>query len=364
MTPPSWLRFFRRTFPSANMALVLGRGARRPILFDSGFGADLDETERLLHEAGVPPGRLALLVNSHYHCDHAGGNGGLQARFGLPVGAHRWEADLVNRRNREACTAEWLDQPVEPYRVDRPLSDGDELDDGGVTLQVIHTPGHTAGHISLWAPEERVLLCGDAVHGDDVAWLNPFREGVSAPRQALESLDRLAGLRPRWACSGHGPAIADPLAAIDAARRRYESWLASPEKAAWHACKRIFAYALMLRDGLPEAELPGYLLACPWFADYSRHVFGVEPADFVAPLLAEMLRSRAAGWRGGRLVPLAPYTPPPKGWPSGPTRPRDWPAPTGTMPMSSGISHRRSDSAPAGSRSARPAPGRPGDAPG
>src|SRR3712207_1346562 len=93
MTPPSWLRFFRRTFPSANMVLVLGRGAERPILFDSGFGADLDETERLLREAGVPPERLALLVNSHYHCDHAGGNGGLQARHGLPVAAHRWEAE-------------------------------------------------------------------------------------------------------------------------------------------------------------------------------------------------------------------------------------------------------------------------------
>src|SRR3712207_7550549 len=47
----------------------------------------------------------------------------------------------------------------------------------------------------------------------------------------------LASLRPRWACSGHGPAIADPLAAIDAARRRYEGWLNAPEKAAWHAYK-------------------------------------------------------------------------------------------------------------------------------
>ena len=113
-------------------------------------------------------------------------------------------------------------------------------------------------------------------------------------------------------------------ATIQGARQRYTKWPDEPRKAHWHDCKRIFAYALMLSDGLPEDELPGYLLACPWFANYSRHAFGVEPADFVAPLLAEMLRSRAAGWRDGRLVPLAPYHPPPHGWPPGPARPRDW----------------------------------------
>jgi glyoxylase-like metal-dependent hydrolase (beta-lactamase superfamily II) len=43
-------------------------------------------------------------------------------------------------------------------------------------LQVIHTPGHTLGHISLYAPDEQILILGDAVHGDDVAWINPFRE--------------------------------------------------------------------------------------------------------------------------------------------------------------------------------------------
>lgn len=74
----------------------------------------------------------------------------------------------------------------------------------------------------------------------------------------------------------------------------------------------------MLRDGLDEAEVTDYLLGCPWFQDYGRHSFGVEPEDFVEPLLAEMLRSEAARWRDGRLVVLAPYNAPPADWPSGP----------------------------------------------
>jgi len=122
--------------------MVLIRG-EHPILVDTGFGGNLPETENLLRGAGVPPEELALIVNTHYHCDHVGGKSGLQRRYGTPIAAHRWDADLINRRDREVCSAEWLDQPVEPYRVDRPLSGGDEIETGSVSLQVLHTPGHT-----------------------------------------------------------------------------------------------------------------------------------------------------------------------------------------------------------------------------
>ncbi len=320
--PADPIVFFERPYPSANTVLVRGEN---PILMDTGYGSDLRETEELLRRSGSPPETLSLVVNSHYHCDHAGGNSGLQWAYGIPVAAHRWEAELVNRRDREACGVEWLDQPIEPYRVDRPLSDGDELDAGPVVLQVIETPGHTLGHISLYATEEETLLLGDAVHGDDVAWLNPFREGVGATQRALESLDRLSTLRVRQAFSGHGAEIPDLAAAIDGGRRRYEKWLEEPEKAYWHACKRIFGYALMIYGGLDAEEVSPYLLRCPWFGDYARHGFGTEPEAFVEPLVAEMLRSKAAGWRDGRLAALPPHIRPSPGWPSGPMRPSGWP---------------------------------------
>src|SRR5690242_12907257 len=106
MPPPSWLTFFERPFPSANMALVRGE---RPVLVDTGYGGDLAGTERLLRAAGCGPERLSLIVNTHYHSDHVGGNHGLQRRHAIPIAAHRWEADLVNGRDREACGAAWLD---------------------------------------------------------------------------------------------------------------------------------------------------------------------------------------------------------------------------------------------------------------
>ena len=130
------------------------------------------------------------MVNTHYHSDHVGGNAGLQGTYGVPVAAHRWEAEVVNRRDPEACSAEWLDQPVEPYWVDLSLSEGDEIDAGNVRLRVLHTPGYTLGYISLWEPKERVLILGDAAHADDVGWINPYREGTGAIERAAESVGR------------------------------------------------------------------------------------------------------------------------------------------------------------------------------
>ena len=322
MDVPDWLCFFERRFPSANMALVLGE---RPLLFDSGFGCDIDETVQLLTADGTPPDQLALVVNSHYHSDHVGGNAYLQARYGLPIAAHILDAAAVNRRDREVGAADWLGQPIEPYVVNRALHDGDVLDTGSVVLHVLHMPGHTRGQIALYAPEEQVLLCGDAVHGDDVAWIAPFHEGAAALDRAIESLERLARLPVRWAFSGHGKTITDPAAAFVRALARYETWRNAPEKLAWHACKRILAYALMLTDGLVVQEVAPYLLQCRWFQDYAESVFHSAPDDFAPRPVDEMVRSGAARWQGKRLLPGTDYTPPPAEWPALAVRPRDWP---------------------------------------
>ena len=322
----------QRPFPSANMILVRGP---RPILVDTGFGAELPAAERLLHDLGVPPGTLHLIANTHFHADHVGGNHALQEAYDIPVAASAADAARVNGRHPNACDAEFLDQPVEPYRVDRILQEGDELDTGEVVLQVLATPGHTQSHLSFYAPEERVLLLGDVIHRDDVAWLNLCAEGPDPLEQMLSTLDRLAALPVAWACSGHGPCIEDFPAAVDAARRRYENWRGKPAKVGWHACKRAFGYALMLEDGMGAERVREYLLNAPWFVLSSRKMFEREPADFVEPLIAEMLRAGGACWREGRLVPLTPYTSPPAKWMRPEMRPRLWP-PVETRPQATG----------------------------
>ncbi len=325
--PSEKIHFFQRPFPSANMTLIAGR---KPVLVDSGFGSDLARTMALIRDSGTEPGEISLVVNTHAHSDHAGGNFGLQTQFHLPIAAHVWEAAMVNRRDPEACGAIWLDQPVEPYHVDRLLEDGDEFESGDVRFRVLHTPGHTLGHISLYSEELKILICGDATHEDDVGWINIFREGGGALERAIQSAEKLRKLPVKWACSGHGPAMTDPQAAFERALKRYESWVDKPEKIAWHACKRIFAYRLILVGGINEPDLAPYLLACRWFQDFCRDFFKIAPPDFIRPFLEEMLRSGAAKWEGPRLVAGVEHHPAGSWNPAAPIRPAEWPKTAGS----------------------------------
>ncbi|PYE55727.1 glyoxylase-like metal-dependent hydrolase (beta-lactamase superfamily II) [Deinococcus yavapaiensis KR-236] len=293
--------------PSANVVLVRGEAN---VLIDTGFGSDVDELEGWLMSQGVPPSRLDLVVNTHHHSDHVGANAHLQHAYDVRIAAHRWEADLVNRRAPEAWSARWLDQPVEPYDVNVRLEGGEDVHG----LRVVHTPGHSLGHVSLHDPAERVLILGDTVHHRDVAWINPFLEGAGGVDRMIGSVERLASLSAVVAFTGHGPPLTNLDDAFRAALGKLESWIRDPERMWWHGAKRTFAYALMLRGGLSEGELQAYLLARAWVRDYAESAFRVTREEFAALLVAEMLRSGAARWHDGRLRATTPCKTPPPAW--------------------------------------------------
>jgi hypothetical protein len=59
-------------------------------------------------------------------------------------------------------------------------------------------------------------------------------------------------------CSGHGPQMENPRTNIDAARDRLDKWIKAPEKVSWHACKKIFAFTLIMKNGLAKEEIDHY----------------------------------------------------------------------------------------------------------
>lgn len=165
---------------------------------------------------------------THAHGSHVGGAAVLKALSGATVCSHEWEADIVSR-DRKSERVPLLPRrplrayipfqlglglgidPFKPCSVDRFLHDGDE--EGGLT--VLHTPGHTRGHLSFWAEKHGVLLSGDAI----VTW-----PGVAAGwdsftldrRQQRESLRRMAALAPQKVGVGHGhPITGDAAELVD-----------------------------------------------------------------------------------------------------------------------------------------------------
>ncbi|HEX5523371.1 MAG TPA: MBL fold metallo-hydrolase [Pedococcus sp.] len=316
---PSGVIWRQRPFPDANLLLLTGR---QPAMVDSGFLGHADDTAAWAH---AQVRQLALVVNTHWHSDHVGGNGVLQ-QMGAGVAASAVDADAVARRDPASCLVEYLDQPVAPYTIDEALADGQVLLLGDSDWQVIATPGHTPGHLALWHPEERLLVAGDALSDYDVGWVNLALDGPGATATALASVQRLADLRPRVVLPSHGPIPPDPGAAFANALRRAQRLVDDPDGAVWYGARRIFAFALMIRGGIPVGEVESYLHARAWLVD-AAGLLGRTVEDLAAELLDSMVRAGAVVVNGQRLHAAADHTPvraaalavpPPRAWPVAP----------------------------------------------
>jgi glyoxylase-like metal-dependent hydrolase (beta-lactamase superfamily II) len=97
-----------------------------------------------------------------------------------------------------------------PFQVHEILAEGQTLPSLG-GLQVLETPGHTPGHISLFAPSVGVLFCGDSMVSDEKG-LRGSRPGITWDEtRARESERKQAGLGARIVCAGHGPVVIDAM---------------------------------------------------------------------------------------------------------------------------------------------------------
>ncbi len=141
---------------------------------------------------------LKLVVSTHRHWDHIGDNAAVVAATGAQLAVH--EADrhgLV-----EPPPALGAPFPIAPSVPAIDLAEGSRIRFGGISLDVLHTPGHTEGSVCLLAGSERLLLSGDTLFRG--AWGRTDLAGGSDD-QMIESLARLAPLPPDLSVlPGHG----------------------------------------------------------------------------------------------------------------------------------------------------------------
>ena len=188
----------------------------------------------------------------------------------------------------------------------------------------------TPGHLALWQPEERLLVVGDALWDYDVGWVNLALDGPEAAETAPASLRRVSELRPRVLLTAHGPLPTDPDAAPAKAVQRFQRLVDDPQGAVWYGARRILAFALMIRNGIPVADVEPYLHAREWLQDAARPL-RTGPEELSAELVRTMSRSGAVLQRDGYLYAsrwrTAPVTaasldvPFPRSWPPPPSSP-------------------------------------------
>ena len=164
------------------------------ILVDTGAGRNKDYLFSKLRENGVEPGDIELVVNTHCHFDHIGGN------YLFPdaeIAIHR--ADAISVKNEDTLgTSLSAFELGNNSRVDIELDEGDKIAD----FEVLHTPGHTNGGICLWDGEN--LISGDTIFaGGGVG-----RMDIGGSYEDMKnSVKRLTELDVKNIYPGHGPIV-------------------------------------------------------------------------------------------------------------------------------------------------------------
>lgn len=185
----------------SNIYLILDS---RAALVDAGTGASFDEIRREIWKE-LAGRKIDLLINTHCHYDHAGGDHDFVREFGCEVAIHRSEANYLRNGDFHFTLSEsFFGEKMRAVEVSRELEDGDVIDLGEIRLQVLHTPGHTAGSICLYDQERRMLFSGDTVFADGMGRTDlPSSDW----REMGRSLKRLSMLEVDKIYPGHGPEV-------------------------------------------------------------------------------------------------------------------------------------------------------------
>jgi hydroxyacylglutathione hydrolase len=137
---------------------------------DSGETAAIDtpDADRILQEAAAAGWRITQIWNTHHHFDHAGGNEAVRAATGARIVGPAYDTHRIPG-------------------IDVPVKDGDTVSLGAHSAQVLHTPGHTLGHVCYHFAGDGIAFVGDTLFA-----LGCGRLFEGTPEQMWKSLGRLA----------------------------------------------------------------------------------------------------------------------------------------------------------------------------
>ena len=159
-------------FEQFDVRFYLFLGEEKALLTDTGFGCFPDIKEKVEAITDLP----LIVLNSHGHPDHCGANAAFGEVYADPAGF-----EAICKFSEGDCTL-------------LPIEDGEVIDIGGRQFEVISTPGHIDGHISLLNRAERILLPGDIVQSVHLVMYLGYGVNFVKYRESLVKLKDMADL--------------------------------------------------------------------------------------------------------------------------------------------------------------------------
>ena len=188
-------------------------------MIDCGMAAG-DSLERIIANVraeGLDPARIARVIVTHYHMDHAGGAARFRDRLGVDVIAPEGAAHALRTGDERAVALDMAkaagfyasDYRFEPVEIAREVREGERIAVGSLELEVIETPGHCDGHASylLRGRERTYLFAGDAVFSGGRVVLQNIHD--CSIQKSAASIAKLAELEFDALLPGHAAICLD-----------------------------------------------------------------------------------------------------------------------------------------------------------
>ncbi len=297
---PQNITVFERGWLSSNNILI--RGQTSCALIDSGYVTHASQTLALIRQA-LADRPLDLLVNTHLHSDHCGGNAALQMAYPalmthIPPGLARH----VSAWDPQALSYSPTGQSCPQFRFDALLMPGTEIRLGDKLWQVHGAPGHDPHSVILFEPATRVLVSADALWERGFGVVFPEMEGLDAFEDVAKTIDLIEALSPSIVIPGHGPVFANVAPAIAYARERLRSFVANPAKHIKHAVKVLLKFKLLEVQSQELSAFVNWAQGTPYFLMIHQQYFSeLDFSQWVDDLIADLVRAGAAS-RDGMVI--------------------------------------------------------------
>ena len=297
------LQVFERGWLSANN--ILFTDSDSATLIDSGYVTHEVQTLALVQNA-LKGRTLDLLVNTHLHSDHCGGNHLLQTHYPqlethIPPG----EAKAVSTWDVEALSYEATGQLCPRFKFEGLLQAGQILRMASLNWHVHAAPGHDPHSVILFEPTHQILISADALWANGFGVVFPELEGVDAFHEVAQTLDLIESLKPRWVIPGHGAVFDNVDAALEIARKKLDGFVQSPLKHGRYGAKVLLKYKLLELTQVQNTDFVAWASGVPYLKQLHQTYGEHQPLqEWLQDMLLDLERSKALAFQEDMIVNL------------------------------------------------------------
>lgn len=256
-------------------------------VIDSGFCLHQQQTVALLQSylARFPSLQTRLLVNTHLHSDHCGGNQALQNSFNFSCLVPESEFASVKNWNVLEYEFQALGQPCPPFIAHDALKIGQSITLGDIQFEVHGSPGHHPHSILLFAPALGLLISADALWEKGFGALFSEVERQTGYIEQRATLKLIESLPVKVVIPGHGAPFKNIQAAISHAYSRLDYLESHPERNIHHVAQVLLQFMVMFKQELSTQDGLDWCFSTPLFK-LSAEQLGMDVEDLFLNSLA------------------------------------------------------------------------------